>query len=110
MQEHEHFPDWRRLVTYAAPGPAPTLLRDDDEARVLVAGLEPGGRIPVHPERLGIYHVLQGQGVMVVDEARYPLASGTTVIAPRGSRRGIEAETRLAFLAVRVGADLEPGD
>jgi quercetin dioxygenase-like cupin family protein len=44
---------------------------------------------------------------MVVDAERFVLAAGATVIAPRGSRRGIEAETRLAFLAVRVGPDLD---
>ena len=44
---------------------------------------------------------------MFVDDERFDLAPGATVIARRGSRRGIEAETRLAFLAVRVGPDLD---
>ena len=99
------FPDWRELVTFAAPRPEPTLLRDEDGFRVLLAGLEPGGQIPAHPERLAVYHVLEGRGSMVVDDERFVLAAGATVIAPRRSRRGIEAETRLAFLAVRVGPD-----
>jgi hypothetical protein len=47
---------------------------------------------------------------MVVDASRFVLAAGTTVIAPRGSRRGIEALTRLAFLAVRVEPELESDD
>ena len=106
MHDQELFPDWRALVKYSAPGPEPILLRDDEEVRVLVAGLEPGGRIPAHPERLAVYHVLEGEGEMVVEGSRFALAAGTTVIAPRGSSRGIEAETRLAFLAVRIGPDL----
>ena len=48
------FPDWRELVTFAAPRPEPTLLRDEDGFRVLLAGLEPGGQIPAHPERLAV--------------------------------------------------------
>jgi quercetin dioxygenase-like cupin family protein len=77
---------------------------------VLVAGLEPGGKIPAHRERLAIYHILEGQGEMIVDDNRFALAEGVTVIAGRGSRRGIEALTRLAFLAVRVGPELEDHD
>jgi mannose-6-phosphate isomerase-like protein (cupin superfamily) len=107
METTTFFPDWRKLVTFTAPRPEPTLLRDEDGFRVLLAGLEPGGAIPVHPERLAVYHVLEGRGSMVVDDERFVLAAGATVIAARGARRGIEAETRLAFLAVRVGPDLD---
>ncbi len=107
MEPMTFIPDWRGLLTYAAPGPQPTILRDDADVRVLLAGLEPGGRVPAHPERLAVYHVLEGRGSMVVDEERVALEPGATVIAPRGARRGIEAETRLAFLAVRVGQGLD---
>jgi mannose-6-phosphate isomerase-like protein (cupin superfamily) len=107
VQTAKFIPDWRELVRFAAPRPEPTLIRDEAGFRVLLAGLEPGGAIPVHPERLAIYHILEGHGSMVVDEERFALAAGATVIAPRGSRRGIEAATRLAFLAVRVGPELD---
>ena len=100
------FPDWHELVRYGTRGPEPTLLRDDEDFRVLLAGLEPGGRIPPHPERLALYHVLDGRGTFILDGVRHPWLAGATVIAPRGSSRGIEAETRLAFLAVRIGPDL----
>lgn len=103
MTTESYFPDWRALVRYAAPGPEPTLLRDDEAVRVLVAGLEPGGRIPPHPERLAVYHALEGEGTFVLDGARLTFAAGATIIAPAGASRGIEAQTRLAFLAVRIG-------
>jgi quercetin dioxygenase-like cupin family protein len=109
MEPGTFIPDWRELVTYASPGPQPTLLRDDDAVRILMAGLEPGGRIPAHAERLAVYHVLDGTGSMIVDDARYPLSPGATVIAPRGSQRGMDAETRLAILAVRIGPALDEG-
>ena len=103
-----YIPDWRALVTYSAPGPQPALLLDEPELRVLIAGLEPGGRIPPHPERFAVYHFLEGTGTMIVDGERHAVRAGSTVVTPLGSSRGMEAETRLAFLATRVGGDLEP--
>ncbi len=44
---------------------------------------------------------------MTLDGKRLALTAGTTVIAERGAARGITAETRLAFLAVRIGPDLD---
>ena len=102
-----YFPDWRELIRYAPAGPQMTILNEGQGHKVLLAGLDAGGRIPPHPERLGVYHVLKGTGSMMVDGARYPLSAGVTVIAPEGSARGFEAATRLAFIAVRVGP--EPG-
>ena len=54
-----------------------------------------------------MYHVLEGSGFMTVAGEHYPMAAGATVIAPAGSSRGIEAETRLAIIAVRIGSDPE---
>lgn len=107
MDASIYFPDWRELIRYGTAGPEIAILIEGQGHRALLAGLEAGGRIPPHPERLGVYHVLEGTGSMMVDGARYPLSAGVTVIAPEGSSRGFEAETRLAFIAVRVGP--EPG-
>ena len=60
MDPSTFFPDWHTLVRYSAPGPEPVLLRDDPDLRVLLAGLEPGGRIPPHPERLAVLAVRIG--------------------------------------------------
>src|SRR3990167_1874135 len=70
MEPTNFSPDWRELVTYAAPRPQPAFLRDEEGLRVLVAGLEPGGQIPAHPERLAVYHFLEGTGSMVVGDAQ----------------------------------------
>lgn len=107
MDDPACFPDWRQHIRYSSDGPAMTILTDGPGHRALLAGLEPNGRIPPHAERLGLYHVLEGTGFMTVDSERYPLRAGVTVIAPEGSARGFEAETRLAFIAVRIGP--EPG-
>lgn len=110
MEPRTFVPDWREIVTFAGPGPQPTLIRDDPDLRVLVAGLTPGARIPDHPERAAVYHALEGEGRFFLDGRAFPFAAGATVVAPRGASRGIEASSQLAFLAIRVGSELDqPG-
>jgi quercetin dioxygenase-like cupin family protein len=103
--EGPYIPDWHEVVIYSAPGPTPRLLVDEPELRVLVAGLEPGGRIPPHPERRAVYHALDGEGFLFLDGVALPFREGAIVVAPEGSTRGIEAVTRLAFMAVRIGPE-----
>ncbi|HLE27172.1 MAG TPA: cupin domain-containing protein [Anaerolineales bacterium] len=69
---------------------------------MIVAGLEPGQKIPQHPEGLAMYHFLEGTGWVNVEGERFAVGPGATVITPAGAKRGIEADTRLAFWAARV--------
>ena len=39
---------------------------------------------------------------MILGDESFPVQVGTTVIVPDGATRGIEAETQLAILAVRL--------
>lgn len=110
MSTRVYEPDWQDVVTYSAPGPTPRLLVDEPELRVLVAGLEPGGRIPPHAGRRAVYHALDGDGVLHLDGEALPFRSGAIVVAPDGSVRGIEAVTRLAFMAVRIGPEPAAGE
>ncbi|MEZ4669701.1 MAG: hypothetical protein R3E39_17490 [Anaerolineae bacterium] len=95
-------PDWREKVVYASDGPKPLFLAESDQIKFVLAGLEAGQKIPVHPDTLAMYHFLDGSGWMVVDGERIAVGAGTTVVAPDGAARGMEAETRLAFIASRV--------
>lgn len=94
--------EWQDRVVFSDDGPLPQILMSDERVRVLVAGLKAGQRIPVHPEAMGIYHILAGQGWMTIDQERHAIHAGTTLIAPAGAARGMEAATELAFFAVRV--------
>lgn len=96
------YADWQERVRYGDEKPDPQILADDGKVRVILGGLRAGQRIPVHPEAQAVYHFLEGSGQMVVDDESITIAPGKTVIVPQGARRGIQAETRLAFLAVRV--------
>lgn len=95
-------PAWQDIVRFSDEGPLPQILMSNDQARVLVAGLRAGQRIPVHPEALAVYHILEGTGWMTINGERHEIHAGTTLIAPDGAGRGMEAGSDLAFLAVRV--------
>jgi quercetin dioxygenase-like cupin family protein len=96
------YPNWHDQVVYAPDGPRPQVLADVGHLKVIVAGLQPGQRIPEHPEAAAVYHFLDGRGWMQVDGERIAVQAGSTVITPAGACRGVEAETSLAFLAARA--------
>lgn len=96
------YPNWQEKVVFSPGGPEPQILVENDKLKAIIAGLEAGQKIPPHPEALAVYHFLEGAGWMTVDDERYPVSSGATVITPEGAKRGLEAETRLVFLAARI--------
>ena len=96
------YPNWREKVVFSPNGPQPQILVKNEKLKVVIAGLEAGQKIPQHPDGWAMYHFLEGTGWMIVDDERYPIHSGATVITPEGAKRGIEAETRLVFLASRI--------
>jgi quercetin dioxygenase-like cupin family protein len=98
-----YYADARQQVHYTPGAPQPQFVLDADQAKVVLAGLEAGQRIPVHPEALAVYTFLDGQGIMQVGEEQYPVGPGALVIVPAGAGRGLVAETRLSFVATRFG-------
>lgn len=89
-------------ANFAAGGPLPRTLYENAQAKVIVGSVPAGQQIPTHPEALAVYYFLQGEGWMTVGDERLAVRPGMTVVTPEGSRRGVEAESDLAFLAVRV--------
>ena len=96
------FPNWREKIVYSAEEPQPHILMTNDKVKVIVSGLEPAQKIPEHAENAAMYHFLEGSGWMIVDGERLAVSPGATVVMPDGAVRGMEAETRLAFLATRI--------
>ena len=85
MNQAYFFPNWRDKVVFSAPGPQPQVLYEDDKIKVVVVGLEPGGRIPVHAGGAGVYHFLEGAGQMTVDDNPYAMQPGATLMIPDGA-------------------------
>lgn len=94
--------DWKDRVVFSKDGPQPQVLEENNLFKVVLAGLEPGQAIPAHPELGAVYTILQGTSWMTVDEERFPIEAGAVICMGNGAARGIEAETPLAFLAVRT--------
>ena len=93
---------WQDFVVYGDERPSPQTMMENDQVRVIIAGLKPGQRIPVHPEAAAVYHFLEGTGVMTVDDAQFPVQQGSVIVMDEGVRRGLVAETQLVFMAVRL--------
>lgn len=102
MTQATLFPNWREKVIYSTEGLQPQILLVNDKVKILLAGLEPGQKIPEHAENSAMYHILEGSGWIFVDGERWPVSPGATIVMPDGTVRGMEAETRLAFLAIRI--------
>jgi quercetin dioxygenase-like cupin family protein len=99
---YKYYPNTQEKAVFVPDGPLPQVLFTQGEVKVLVGGLEAGQKIPAHPEGLAVYHFLEGRGWMLVDGERLAVSPGSTVIALAGAPRGMEAETRLTFLASRI--------
>jgi quercetin dioxygenase-like cupin family protein len=91
--------DAKEAATYSAAGPEPNILLENEQIKVIAAGLEAGQAIPAHPEALAVYHILEGEGQMTVDGEPIAVGPGPTIVTPAGSTRGMTATTRLSFLA-----------
>ncbi len=100
--DQTEYSDWKARIRYGDERPDPQILGDDGKVRVILGGLRAGQRIPVHPEAEAVYYFIEGSGQMFVNDETIPVSEGRTVIVPQGAKRGMQAETRLAFLAVRV--------
>lgn len=95
------YPNTEAQAVFGQTGPQPQFLLDSTHFTVVLVGLEAGQKIPEHAEAMAMYHFLEGKGTMKVNEQTYPIVPGTTLIALPGTNRGIQAETRLVFLAAK---------
>jgi quercetin dioxygenase-like cupin family protein len=102
MTQKMLYPDWKEIVVYSEKGPEPEVLAENETYKCVIGGLAAGNSIPPHPEGPSVFHFLEGSGRMIVGEQSFAVRAGATVIVPDGAKRGIEAETQLAFLAVRL--------
>ncbi len=99
---YKYYTNPQSQIIFSADGPQPQPLYTNGKAKIIVVGLKAGQKIPVHPEGLSVFHFIDGKGVMIVDGERLPVQSGTVIITDEGASRGMEAETELKFMAVRI--------
>jgi quercetin dioxygenase-like cupin family protein len=96
-----YFPDTKSQAIFTTEGPKPQFLTETPNFKALVVGLEAGAQIPVHPGEAAMSHFLEGEGLMTIEEETFVIKPGVTVIAPSGTRRGVNAKTRVIFLGAK---------
>lgn len=99
-----YFLDTKAKAVFSEGGPKPQFLIDTPKFKALVVGLEAGGQIPAHPGEAAMYHFLEGEGLMFIDDETFEIKPGVTVVAQSGAKRGITAKTRLVFLGSKGAA------
>jgi quercetin dioxygenase-like cupin family protein len=80
----------------------PQILYASPDAKAPLICLKQGQEIPAHPSGTGIFYVLDGKGVMYLEDEEISLSKDKIVIAPEGTRRGIKGEERLVVVAVHI--------
>lgn len=90
--------DWRATAQFRADGPGVTLLHESAELKVVLVALQAGQALPVHPGPAASFHILDGDGVVVLDDEQIAVSAGATVVVPSGARRAVRAVTPVVFL------------
>jgi len=99
-----YYLDTKSMAVFSPQGTQPQFLMDAPGFKVLVVGLEAGQQIPPHPAEAALYHFLEGEGLMTVDDESYVIKPGVTVVVPGGAKRGMNAKTRVVFLGSKGAA------
>jgi quercetin dioxygenase-like cupin family protein len=92
------YPDWHSVVKHQDAGPDVALLHESAELKVVLVALSPGQALPPHPGPAASFHIVSGDGVVVVDGVEHAVSAGATVIAPPGAHRSVRSITPLVFL------------
>ncbi len=82
----------------------PQILYVSPDLKLPLICLDAGQEIPLHPSGFGLFCVLQGKGVMVVEDEEISLSPGQVVVAPEGSKRGIKCVEKIVALAFHVSS------
>jgi quercetin dioxygenase-like cupin family protein len=98
----KYVPEVSENAVFLSENPQPQPIYAEGQIKILTTGLELGQKIPVHPEGLAVYIFLKGDGWMVVNDERLQVEPGSMVITLAGAQRGIEAKSRLIFMAIRI--------
>ena len=63
-----YYPDTLAQALLGQQGAQPQFLVDEAHFKVVLRRLDPGDKIPVHPDSCAVYHFLAGTGTMIVDD------------------------------------------
>ena len=81
---------------------SPQILYISPDLKVPLICLEAEQEIPPHPSGTGIFCILEGKGVMTVDDKEISVSAGEVVMVSEGSKRGIKAMDNIVAIAFHV--------
>jgi len=106
MKKATLYPKWTDVVEFGADAPVHKKLVDTPGYKSVIVGMEKAQSIPPHGAKAATYHFVQGSGRMIAGGEGFKVGPGATVVVPDGVPRGIEADTRLVFLASHGSAEI----
>lgn len=92
------YADWHDVVKHQDAGPDVALLHESAALKVVLVALSPGQALPPHPGPAASFHIVSGDGVVIVDGVEHQVSAGATVIVPPGAERSVRSTTPLVFL------------
>lgn len=92
------WPDWHAVVAAHDGSPDVAVLHESAELKVVLVALDTGQRLPAHPGPAACFHILSGEGTVVIDGVEHPVSAGATVVATSGTQRSVQAVSPLVFL------------
>ncbi|MDR4499079.1 MAG: cupin domain-containing protein [Candidatus Scalindua sp.] len=81
---------------------SPQILYISPDLKVPLICLEAEQEIPPHLSGTGIFCILEGKGVMTVDDKEISVSAGEVVLVSEGSKRGIKAMDNVVALAFHI--------
>ena len=91
------------LTTFSPTGVLSTSLLETDQARALFLNLAGGQKVkPCLMSATVLYYVIEGQGLLYVENEQAELQTGSLVVVPPGTTRSISATTQMRVLAVQL--------
>lgn len=80
----------------------PQIVCMSPEVKAPLICMEADQEIPPHPSGTGIFYVLEGKGIMSLDDEEISLSKGTVVVAPEGAKRGLKGVEKLVAVAIHI--------
>ena len=81
---------------------SPQVLKATSNYKVPLICLKPGQDIPSHPSGTGIFYIISGSGIMIVEGKDLEVKAGTMIFVDEGESRGIKATEQLIAFAVHI--------
>lgn len=90
--------DWRVLAAPTAEGPNVRVLHESSELKTVLVALGAGQDLPEHRGPAACFHILDGEGTVLVDGEELAVSAGATVVVPPGATRGVRTGSAIVFL------------